>query len=115
MQIYFEIYSLPSILVTCHDSRPRSNNKAAATAPHFIPYQVCPAIVASSKLPNPPVSKMTWSKVAESQSSTKWICIASTKEYLETVKDNTVLGMLPGTEVTLLSESQVDFNLFHFK
>ena len=59
---------------------------------------------------------MTWSKVAESVSSTKWICIASTTECIKTVnRPNTVLEMLPGTEVTLLSESQVDFDLFHIK
>ena len=51
---------------------------------------------------------MTWSKVAESPCGTKWICIASTKPCVESVnRPNTVLDMLPGTEVTLLSESQV--------
>ena len=40
----------------------------------------------------------------------KWICIASTKECLQTVnRPNTVLEMIPGTEVSLLSESEVDF------
>ena len=59
---------------------------------------------------------MTWSKVAESVSSTKWICIASTKVCIETVdRPNTVLEMLPGTRVTLLSESQVHFDLFHIR
>ena len=60
---------------------------------------------------------MTWSKVDESlSSSTKWICIASTKACIETVnRPNTVLEMLPGTEVTLLSESQVHFDIFHVR
>ena len=57
---------------------------------------------------------MTWSKVSESLSSKKWICIASTEECMETVnRPNTVLDMLPGMKVTLLSESQVNFYLFH--
>ena len=54
--------------------------------------------------------KMTWSEVGEQVAAAKWICIASTKECLQTVnRPNTVLEMIPGTEVTLLSESEVDF------
>ena len=104
---------MPSTLVNFDST---STNKIAATAPQFIPYQVCRAIVASSRPhPHPPVSKMTWSKVAESR-GTKWICIASTKACIETVnRPNTVLEMLPGTEVTLLSESQVGFNIYHIR
>ena len=56
------------------------------------------------------VGKMTWSEVGEQVAAAKWICIASTKECLQTVnRPNTVLEMIPGTEVTLLSESEVDF------
>ena len=55
-----------------------------------------------------PVSKMTWSKVEGSPSSTKWICVTSTKKCVDSVaRQGTVLEMLPGTEVTLLSESKV--------
>ena len=56
------------------------------------------------------VGKMTWSEVGEEVAAAKWICIASTKECLQTVnRPNTVLEMIPGTEVSLLSESEVDF------
>ena len=51
---------------------------------------------------------MTWSKVGELPSGTKWICVASTKKCVDSVaRQDTVLEMLPGTEVTLLSESKV--------
>ena len=51
---------------------------------------------------------MTWSKVDGSPSGTKWICVASTKKCADSVaRQGTVLEMLPGTEVTLLSESKV--------